>query len=104
MNHFRFTEPALVEAGYKVYSIDLLGFGASEKATDAPYSVDLFASQIQDFILSRNNEEEKEQKWILMGNSLGSLCSLQVAAAKTRQWPRKQAKSRGTLGTLLPRP
>ena len=85
LNHFRYTEPALVDAGYKVYSMDLLGFGASDKAINAPYSVELFGSQIQDFIL---NVAKETQPWILIGNSLGSLCSLQVAAQKTKQWPR----------------
>ncbi|KAL7564148.1 hypothetical protein ACA910_021123 [Epithemia clementina (nom. ined.)] len=39
VNHFRHQFPALRDAGYRVYAIDLIGFGASDKASDVEYSI-----------------------------------------------------------------
>lgn len=78
-NHFRHQFPALVEAGYRVYAMDLIGFGASAKPANVPYSVDFFTKQMIDFIASRS-EEVKERPWILAGNSIGGLCSLAAGA------------------------
>lgn len=78
VNHFRFQFPALVEAGYQVYAIDLLGFGASDKPGDAPYSIELFVELIVDFV-THMSAESKGQKWVLCGNSIGSLSALGAA-------------------------
>lgn len=70
LNHFRYNIPALVQAGYKVYALDLLGFGGSEKPSKPEtvgFSIELFAQQMVDFMESRN----EEQPWILAGNSIG---------------------------------
>ena len=75
-NHFRFQFPALVEAGYRVYAMDFIGFGASEKPADVPYSIDFFTQQMIDFVSSRKSDS----KWILAGNSIGGLCSLAATA------------------------
>jgi pimeloyl-ACP methyl ester carboxylesterase len=86
LNHFRYNIPALVKEGYRVYAVDLLGFGASEKPgkpETVGFSVELFSQQIVDFISSRQVQEGQEdgnRSWILAGNSIGGLCSLQVAA------------------------
>jgi pimeloyl-ACP methyl ester carboxylesterase len=92
VNHFRFQFPALVDAGYRVYAVDLLGFGASDKPKDANYSIELFVQLLSDFIQAmsyKNKEKEDENKqwvssdstnqWIVAGNSIGGLCSLGVA-------------------------
>lgn len=59
---------------HTVYALDMLGFGASEKAP-ANYSVDLWVEQIYDFwkVFIR-------KPVILVGNSIGSLISLAAAA------------------------
>lgn len=84
LNHFRFQFPALVAAGYKVYAMDLLGFGASEKprsARSVGFKIELFTQQMIDFMASRTSDEVGENpSWILAGNSIGGLCSLAVAA------------------------
>ena len=78
VNHFRFQFPALVDAGYRVHAIDLLGFGASDKPA-IDYSIDLFVELIQDFV--RDKSISKDEKWVLAGNSIGGLCCLGTAAA-----------------------
>ena len=87
VNHFRNNFPALVEAGYTVYALDLLGFGASDKPLDAAttgFSIELFVQQINDFITAMQEQDvgrhDKEQPWSIAGNSIGGLSCLGVAA------------------------
>lgn len=75
VNHFRYQFPALAEAGYRVYAVDLLGFGASDKPSNVPYSMELFAALLKDFIIS----QEQSEPWVVAGNSIGGLLSLMVA-------------------------
>lgn len=104
VNHFRHQFPALVAAGYRVYAIDLLGFGASEKpltAATTGFSIELFVQQLVDFLSAMSTtaqsavkEDEKQQQqqhngrrrqsWTLAGNSIGGLCCLGVAAQLER--------------------
>ena len=77
VNHFRFQFPALVDEGYRVYAIDLIGFGASDKPADVPYSIELFSQLLQDFITAMNPDDP----WFLAGNSIGGLCCLTLADA-----------------------
>ena len=77
VNHFRFQFPALVEKGYRVYAVDLLGFGASDKPNIKDYCIELFAELLVDFIQA--NRGSKDEKWVVAGNSIGGLCSLAVA-------------------------
>ncbi|MBD2296281.1 alpha/beta fold hydrolase [Anabaena sphaerica FACHB-251] len=60
---------------HTVYALDMLGFGASEKAT-ANYSVELWVEQVYKFW-----QEFIRQPVILVGNSIGSLITLVAAAA-----------------------
>jgi pimeloyl-ACP methyl ester carboxylesterase len=75
VNHFRYQFPALVQAGYRVYAVDLLGFGASDKPKDEHYCIELFVTLLRDFIHTMHSD----QKWFVAGNSIGGLCSLSVA-------------------------
>jgi pimeloyl-ACP methyl ester carboxylesterase len=82
----------LVKAGYCVYAIDLLGFGASEKPYDAAnvgFSIELFTRQLLDFLRYIQNKEYDGSNnippWTLAGNSIGGLCCLCVAAELEKQ-------------------
>jgi pimeloyl-ACP methyl ester carboxylesterase len=77
--HFRHQYDDLVAAGYTVYGLDLLGFGASEKPSqkNASFSIELFARQMMDFM----HAMDPSAPWIVAGNSMGGLCNLVVAAA-----------------------
>lgn len=77
VNHFRYNIPALASEGYRVYAVDLLGFGASDKPPDANYSIELFVELLTDFI----HMIDSSQPWIVAGNSIGGLCSLAVTKA-----------------------
>jgi pimeloyl-ACP methyl ester carboxylesterase len=72
--HWRNNIPALAEQGYKVYAIDLLGFGASEKPA-LDYSLELWETLIYDFWQSQIC-----QPMIVGGNSIGALLSLMLLA------------------------
>ncbi len=72
--HWRKNIPALVEQGYRVYAIDLLGFGASEKPA-LDYSLELWQEMIRDFW-----QTQIKQPMVVAGNSIGALLSLMVLA------------------------
>ena len=57
----------------QVYAIDLLGFGASEKPV-IDYTIELWAELLAEF-----TEEFVDEPFVLVGNSIGSLVSLQAA-------------------------
>lgn len=73
IGHWRHNLEVLGEQ-HTVYALDMLGFGASEKAC-ANYNIQLWVEQIYDFW-----KTFIRQPVILVGNSLGSLVSLAVAA------------------------
>lgn len=77
VNHFRYNIPALAAEGYRIYAVDLLGFGASDKPADADYSIELFVELLTDFI----NMINASRPWVVAGNSIGGLCSLGVTKA-----------------------
>ncbi|MBI4781819.1 MAG: alpha/beta fold hydrolase [Oscillatoriophycideae cyanobacterium NC_groundwater_1537_Pr4_S-0.65um_50_18] len=60
---------------HAVYAIDLVGFGASEKA-DTSYKVELWADQVYDFWRTFIG-----QPIVLLGHSLGALVALTAAVA-----------------------
>lgn len=60
---------------HTVYALDLLGFGASEKAI-APYNLNLWIEQVHDFWQTFVREPV-----VLIGNSIGSSVCLAVAKA-----------------------
>ena len=100
VNHFRHQFPDLVAAGYTVYAIDLLGFGASEKPLTASiigFSIELFVRQVTDFIeaMARHHPQKA---WSIAGNSIGGLCCLGVAAEWEEQ-QRQNESSQQQLGT-----
>ncbi|QIR37296.1 alpha/beta fold hydrolase [Tolypothrix sp. PCC 7910] len=74
IGHWRHNLEVLAEH-QTVYALDMLGFGASEKAA-ANYSIELWVEQVYDFW-----KAFIRQPVILIGNSTGSLISLAAAAA-----------------------
>lgn len=74
IGHWRKNIPVLSEAGYRVWAIDLLGFGSSDKS-DRTYTVELWQQQLYDFW-----QEFIGQPAIFVGNSIGGLITLMVLA------------------------
>ncbi|MCS6812881.1 MAG: alpha/beta fold hydrolase [Cyanobacteria bacterium] len=74
IGHWRKNIPVLAAAGYRVYALDLLGFGASDKPALA-YSIDLWAQLVHDFWT-----EQIGSAVVWIGNSIGALLSLTLTA------------------------
>jgi pimeloyl-ACP methyl ester carboxylesterase len=74
IGHWRKNIPVWVEGGYKVFAIDLLGFGGSDKPVIA-YSLELWQELLKDFWSTHINTPA-----IFVGNSIGALLSLMMAA------------------------
>jgi pimeloyl-ACP methyl ester carboxylesterase len=74
IGHWKKNIPDLVEAGYRVYALDLLGFGASEKPL-VTYSLELWAELLTEFW-----QETVKRPAVWVGNSIGALLCLMVAA------------------------
>ena len=78
-DQFRYNAPVLAKSGYKVYAIDLLGYGYSDKPNPRQYPVndlynfDTWSAQVNDFI-----EKEVKQPCILVCNSIGGVVGLQA--------------------------
>jgi pimeloyl-ACP methyl ester carboxylesterase len=72
IGHWRKNIPVLADAGYRVFAIDLLGFGASDKAQIA-YSVELWEELLADFWT-----EQVRESAVFVGNSIGALLSLMM--------------------------
>lgn len=74
IGHWRQNVPALAAGGYRVFALDLLGFGASDKPS-LDYSLDLWVELLKDFCSSHIQEPA-----IFVGNSIGALLSLMMVA------------------------
>lgn len=72
IGHWRKNIPVLANTGYKVFALDLLGFGGSEKAP-INYSVEVWVELLKDFWATHIQEPA-----VLIGNSIGALLSLIV--------------------------
>lgn len=75
VNHWYDLQSLLASEGYRVYSIDLLGFGASEKPRDVEYGIDMWTDMLEDFV----REQGGTNRWLLTGNSIGSLIAMNTA-------------------------
>ncbi|MEA5617612.1 alpha/beta fold hydrolase [Cronbergia sp. UHCC 0137] len=74
IGHWRKNIPVLAGAGYRVFALDLLGFGGSDKAT-INYSMDVWVELLKDFWNAHIQEPA-----VFVGNSIGALLSLMVLA------------------------
>lgn len=76
-DHWRRCAPALAERGYRVYGLDLIGFGRSDQpglGQERPLDNRLWGRQTSAFIGA-----VIQQPTILIGNSLGGLAALTAA-------------------------
>lgn len=64
----------LVKAGYKVWAIDLLGFGYSDKPLDIHYNLELYLDQIKAFM-----HEMRISKADMIAHSMGGTVALGMA-------------------------
>jgi len=72
--------PDALSEYFHTISIDLIGFGVSEKPETADYTIKGFSKFIVDFLIERIGIEKKEHKKIsLVGHSLGGYIAAQVA-------------------------
>jgi pimeloyl-ACP methyl ester carboxylesterase len=72
IGHWRKNIPVLAAAGYRVFALDLLGFGGSDKPP-LDYSVEVWVELLKDFWTAHIQEPA-----IFIGNSIGALLSLIV--------------------------
>ncbi|MGF1490355.1 MAG: alpha/beta fold hydrolase [Prochloraceae cyanobacterium] len=72
IGHWRKNIPVLAENGYRVFALDLLGFGQSDQPA-IDYSLELWQELIKDFWQAHIN-----QPTVFVGNSIGGLLSLMV--------------------------
>jgi pimeloyl-ACP methyl ester carboxylesterase len=74
IGHWRKNIPVLAAGGYRVFALDLLGFGASDKPP-LDYSLELWQELLKDFW-----ESHIQEPAVFAGNSIGALLSLMVVA------------------------
>ena len=74
IGHWRQNIPVLAAAGYRVFAIDLLGFGGSDKPA-IDYSIELWQELLKDFWT-----DQIQQPTVYIGNSVGGLLSLMMLA------------------------
>jgi len=74
IGHWRKNIPALAAERYRVFAIDLLGFGGSDKP-ELDYTLELWAELLQDFWTAHI-----QAPTVFVGNSIGALLSLIVVA------------------------
>jgi pimeloyl-ACP methyl ester carboxylesterase len=70
IGHWRKNIAVLANAGYRVFAVDLLGFGGSDKAT-INYSMEVWVELLKDFY-----DSHIQTPAIFIGNSIGALLSL----------------------------
>ena len=107
-DHFRGNAPALAESGYRCYSIDLLGYGFSDKPTpnnestlfqgELPsnvmyptptrlYSFETWSQQVHDFVQevvwegSSSATQKNKEGVLLVTTSIGGMVALQTAVS-----------------------
>lgn len=72
IGHWRKNIPVLADQGYRVWAIDLLGFGQSDKP-NIEYNLELWQQQIYDFCCLKI-----QQPTVFIGNSIGGLLTLML--------------------------
>ena len=75
---YRKNAPALAAAGYRVYVVDLLGFGRSAKE-ERRYTQDLYVEQLSDFLGEVSGEAS------LVANGLSAAYAIRLAAERPKE-------------------
>ena len=76
MFQYRLNAPAVAAAGYRVYTLDLLGFGRSSRP-EIRYTQDLMVAQIESFLTTVVREPA-----VLVANGLAGAYAIRVAAER----------------------
>ena len=82
--HWRYNAEVFASEGFRVYGIDLIGFGKSEQTYQGKINLlnnDYWASQLTSFI-EEVVDFKKNGKVILIGNSLGALTAITTLSKK----------------------
>lgn len=87
--HWRSNVNALAQAGNRVYAIDLLGFGSSDKPL-LDYDLDVWVAQCASFLREvvgcgepiKGDNSTLAKRAVVAGNSIGGLTALALAAAE----------------------
>ena len=74
IGHWRKNIPVLASGGYRVFAIDLLGFGGSDKPP-LNYTMELWSELLKDF-----QAAHIQAPTVFIGNSIGALLSLMAIA------------------------
>lgn len=74
IGHWRNNMPVLAAAGYRVFAVDLLGFGKSDKPL-VDYQMELWQEMLRDFCAAYVQEPA-----VFVGNSIGALLCLMMLA------------------------
>jgi pimeloyl-ACP methyl ester carboxylesterase len=74
LGHWRKNIPALAAGGYRVYAVDLLGFGGSDKPA-LDYTLELWQALLRDFC-----QTQIQAPTVFVGNSIGGLLCLMMLA------------------------
>ena len=74
LGHWRKNIPVLAQKNYRIYALDLLGFGGSDKP-QLDYTLELWRDLIKDFW-----QEHINQPTVFVGNSIGGLLALMILA------------------------
>jgi pimeloyl-ACP methyl ester carboxylesterase len=59
--------PPIVRSGHRVYAIDLLGYGESDRPKDADYSIPQESKIVEDFIAAKNLQQVDLAGWSMGG-------------------------------------
>ncbi|MDJ0662832.1 MAG: alpha/beta fold hydrolase [Crocosphaera sp.] len=74
IGHWRKNIPHLAQENYRIYALDLLGFGGSDKP-QLNYTVELWRDLIKDFW-----QDHIQEPTVFVGNSIGGLLALMILA------------------------
>jgi 4,5:9,10-diseco-3-hydroxy-5,9,17-trioxoandrosta-1(10),2-diene-4-oate hydrolase len=94
-SNFKGNYPELVRAGYRCLVLDLIGYGYSDKPTDAQYTLDFFVECV-----AQTLDALDVPRATVVGNSLGGAIALGLALAQPARVERLVLMAPGSLNDL----